>query len=296
MFLKALSAGTSLLVKLEKDLYSQVTSSDFASRYIPDYSWTDSTEAEFKKADVSLKINEDSNFSFIFNQDQGVLSYSKDNQISVEDIITVIDYCLEYARERNNIYCLHGSAVGLDGKGILLVGQASGLGKTTLSLNLCVDHQAKFVGDEKILINNKLELINGVKIVSYNKTSLFESVKVNLNNKRIGQNTQLVQAQSAPIKIKLVVQPLICPSAKEVEVEKWPELKANFHFYEDLSRKIRGVSRRVGKFSLPLPSLDNEILATKRSELANQIASNIPFFSIKGDIAPVMNEIIRLVS
>lgn len=296
MFLKALSASTSVIVKLEKDLYSEITSSDFVSKYTPDYSWTDSNEAEFKKADVSLEINEDSNFSFIFNQGRSILSYSKDNKISVKDIITVIDYCLEYARERNNIYCIHGSAVCLDGKGILLVGQASGLGKTTLSLNLCVGHQAKFVGDEKILINNKLELINGVKIVIYNKTSLFESVKVNLNNKRIGQNTRPVQAQSALIKIKLVAQPLICSSAKEVEVEKWPELKANFHFYEDLSRKIRGVSRRVGNFSLPLPSIDNEILAIKRSELANQIASNIPFFSIKGAVDPVMNEIIRLVS
>lgn len=87
--------------------------------------------------------------------------------------------------------------------------------------------------------------------------------------------------------IAIGVQPVIFPNGA-FEVEKWPKEKTNFHIYEELSRKIRGTSKRIGDFSYPLLPIDTFELAKTRSDYATFMANTIPFYTIKGDINVVM--------
>ncbi len=57
---------------------------------------------------------------------------------------------------------------------------------------------------------------------------------------------KIIQIEKGKVPINIVVQPTILPNA-DFELEHWDINKASFHFYEELSRKIRGTSKRSNK-------------------------------------------------
>ena len=97
-------------------------------------------------------------------------------------------------------------------------------------------------------------------------------------------------------KLELVIQPNIFSKGKGIEIDLLDKLKANFHIYEEMSRKIRGGSRRISNFTYPLMSLDSYEISKKRSEYAKSLSENVPFYSIKGNINEVMNQIVDILS
>ncbi|OGM26730.1 hypothetical protein A3D00_04740 [Candidatus Woesebacteria bacterium RIFCSPHIGHO2_02_FULL_38_9] len=278
------SGGVNISISCSQSLYIMLIGSEFMRSYIPG---VESLIEKIANSKFTLEITESPSVSFTFFGNTALLKGKVGENLSIEDIVTVIDYCLEYLRQKIGIYCVHGSAVNYKGLGILILGGVSGLGKTTLALNLCTEKKAAFIGDEKILLQND-RLIGGVKRIVYNKQWLYKSTpKEKIKNMHI---------EDKETKLELVIQPNIFSKGKGIEIDLLDKLKANFHIYEEMSRKIRGVSRRISNFTYPLMSLDSYEISKKRSEYAKSLSENVPFYSIKGNINEVMNQIVDILS
>ena len=81
-----------------------------------------------------------------------------------------------------------------------------------------------------------------------------------------------------------------------MEIDTFNEDKANFHVYEELSRKIRGTSRRVINFTYPLPSIDTDDIAQKRSDFSRNLATRYRFVNIKGNLDFLKTTLVELLS
>jgi len=69
---------------------------------------------------------------------------------------------IAFRRLQNQQYVMfHSSAVEIDGKGVLIIGD-SGAGKTTLALTLCRFYNAKYVSNDRILLKFNNDGIEGV--------------------------------------------------------------------------------------------------------------------------------------
>lgn len=291
------SGSQKILIKAPRGLLGSIKASKFLFNYIPEVSIIAEENENTAKLDFSLNIN-DSKERMFFKREENIFTFEGNlsDKVSLEDIITVIDYCFDFIRQKGGIYCVHGSSVSYKGKGVLFVGSVSGLGKTTLALSLCQNYKFLFIGDEKILINNKEEIIGGSKHISYNKEVLNESLNYDFNNKTEKEISEKIGFSDTPVPISLVVQPGVFPlkGVQFLEEDNWSSVKASFHFYEELTRKIRGISRRVAKYSYPLLSLDTDELAGERVTVANNVAGKVPFWLLKGDVDSVAKKIITL--
>lgn len=198
---------------------------------------------------------------------------------------------IDFYRQKEGVYCLHGAAVSYRGQGIWFMGPISGIGKTTLALNLCLKDNFKFISDEKILINYHLNIIGGIKRINYNKEFLKKSVHVGLNNKDEIQLGEILKIESGIVPLSLGIVPIIIPNSQNVEIDQWGKVKIDFHVYEELSRKIRGISRRVNNYTTPVDSVGNVIIAQKRSTVSKNISNKIPFYIIKGTETQILKQI-----
>ncbi len=279
------SVNTQLILRCENVIGSDLLKSDFVKKYIPDVD-IQKIENNIDSGFV-LNVTNTNTLLFTFENTQATLNGLYKSDYSLEDLITIIDYYLEYRRQLENIYSVSGSAVSKDNKGVLILGSTSGLGKTTLALNMCYSQKFKFIGDEKILLKSD-SIIGGIKSIQFNKTWLNDSVPKDFDNKLI--------MESENVKINLIIQPSISKVGSGLEIEKWDSLKTNFHLYEELTRKIRGISRRISNYTYPLPSIDNEAIAMARSEFSRLISESVEAYSIKGNIEEVMQKINSLIS
>lgn len=176
-----------------------------------------------------------------------------------------------------------------------LWGPISGLGKTSIAIGLCQEYGFKLIGDEKILINSNGHLIGGIKHISYNKKSLEKSISQNLNEKNETELSKVIKLETNKVKLSFAILPIASYLAEYIEKEKWDSNKSAFHFYEELSRKIRGVSRRIIDFTTPIESLDENKISVTRSLFANKIAESVPFCIISGNIGKIKTEISHMV-
>ena len=287
------SGESHIEIHSEMGLGNKIKALPFLYQYVP------AVRIELRQAgkrnnvdEYRLFIARSNTFYFRLKDRQAFLGGHFDTKSQLQDLVTIIDYFLERVRQAREIYCVHGSAVSRRGKGLLIIGGASGLGKTSLAINLASNYGYKFIGDEKILLGSDLSIVGAVRKISLNKQQMLNYL--DKNSAREGLKTlPLLKRNSVPL--ALVIQPLIAPGAR-LEIEKWSSQKADFHFYEELSRKIRGVSRRVVNFSIPIDSIDAEPIARKRSEFSKKTAKNIKFYWLKGDMPLVSKQADRLLT
>lgn len=274
-----------------EELTTLLRESSFIENYIPEAK-INSLEATCDHK-LRLIISDAETPHFEFSPSESVLSGKLGTAINIKDIITVVDHCLEFVRQSKSIFCVHGSAIASEHKqGIIFFGSVSGLGKTTLALDMCLKKNFSFIGDEKILLDSSRQIIGGAKRLSFNKSALQDSVGSDLDNKSLTDLSQKIRIEQEHIQAKLFILPMLFPSSHSLEIDEWDHQKANFHAYEELTRKIRGTSRRIQNFTFPLPSIDSEELAIKRSEFAQSLSENCQFIYLKGG----QNEITEFIS
>ncbi len=286
------SGPANLLVICSADLENRLRTSTFLESYIPEAVISDNSSVYDHR--LVLYNSEIMYPEFNFGARESSLTGQINRLISLMDIITVIDYCLEFIRETKSVYCLHGSAVAKDDKGVVFIGAVSGLGKTTAAIHLCYHHGFSFVGDEKILIDQNGCLIGGSKRIIFNKEFLSQSLDPAINNLPLHDLKQKIPICQTSPQLKLLIIPIVSTHSVGVESEKWTEAKTNFHLYEELTRKIRGVSRRIQNFSFPLPSLDTPQLAGYRSDFCRSVSSKIRAHYFKGNLQEVTQTIVNL--
>lgn len=277
------SLDTTINVNCDDSAGNDILSSDFISKYIPS---VDITVDENTKSSFVLVVKDNNKLSFTLKDNQAFLDGIYKTDYNINDLVTVIDYCLEYKRQQEGIYTVSGSAVSKNGKGILILGSISGLGKTTLALNLCYSQGYKFIGDEKILLQEN-NIIGGIKTIQFNKAWLDVSIPKDFEQK--------LSIEDKTTKISLIIQPSISKDSSSLEIEKWDILKTNFHLYEELTRKIRGISRRISNYNYPLVSIDTESISLLRSGFSSKISKSTDAYSIKGNLNDVLEKINSLI-
>jgi len=276
------SVGHVIRVEADRQIINDLKKSGVIENYIPNGAILLDNKS---RAKYILSVKNSARVKIFWNKNDHelVLKGKYQKGFSLFDLVTLIEYFFEYIRQKNGIYCLHGSAVSDGQRGILIIGGVSGIGKTTLALNLCLGKDFKFIGDEKILIDERLNLIGGLKSINYNKPQLYESVLINLDGKDRVSLSQFVKIEENKVPLKMILQPILfADSTADLKVEKWTAEKTNFHIYEELTRKIRGVSRRINNYSLPVDSFDTPKLAKHRSRLAAYLSEKVLSYWLAG--------------
>lgn len=85
---------------------------------------------------------------------------------------------IEQQHQSNQSATVHAGCVGLDGQGILLIGE-SGCGKTTLVTKLCQNNQAKLYSNELAIVglsDQELYCSGGTKFFLYRRESIARSI------------------------------------------------------------------------------------------------------------------------
>jgi hypothetical protein len=203
------------------------------------------------------------------------------------DIVSVVEYLLEYLRSSLGLYCLHASGVVLKSKGIIFWGGASGMGKTRMALALHKNYGARFYSDEKIILDlSKKTMVGGIPYAYLSKPSLKKSYDLS--------DFLLFDQIHEHVPIGLLVHVYIEDSTQGFHVEKWSEEKFNWHLYEELSRKARGTSRRLFGNSVPILSIDRATTAQKRCDDVNRFTKESTCYYIRGGEDEVCKKIIEL--
>lgn len=251
------------------ELFNLVRNSEFWKVYSPDLHMT----TEILKPDFQIFVDSKFIEVSIFNN---VLQIPSEN-ILPEDVITIVDYVYEAQRNANGIYTLNSSVcVYQDLEGIIFFGGSTAMGKTTLVRYMSSEDNFSMYSDDKVLIDlNNLKIINGSKYIHLNKTSLiteFNETKDHVVLKDDKNNNN--------IKISLFVYGYLTPSFSEHEI--WSKEKFVWHIYEAVTKRIRGVTRRINNGLLALPSLDTQALSRKRIIDIHNLCDNVQCLFIKG--------------
>lgn len=266
-------------VIIDKEEYDKVIEDDFLYSYIPSL-----VIGEFNYYDAVVEIKKDIVNHIDFTYPNITYHYIDFNS---KDIISLIEYVFERAREEKGIICIHGAGAIYKDKLVITWGGATGIGKTTLALEL--SQYGMFYSDEKILIDLNRDMGVGRIKNQYISNDYWEK-KYDTTDPyiNISSNTK------DNYKISLLIQPIICESNNYI-IDKWSKDKFLWHLYEESSRKIRGTSRLFFNKTYPAISLDTFELATKRLELMKKFTSNITCVYYKGNINGILKEIDKLV-
>ena len=262
-----------------EDIMNMLETSAFFSEYIPGFKF-----GRTKPTNPTIEINTGSHDTVtIFESNDNAVINCR-NEYSVKDIISLIELILEFYRQKHSIFTIHGAACDYKGAGILIIGGASGIGKSTLAYKLSEKtSNISFIGDEKICINSEGEIIGGIQ-----KTSLNKKNDKGISDKELGLWRGSVSM------VSIIIQPIICENGK-LDVFEWDDARIKWHLYEEFSRKIRAVSRIVAR--TPIQSVDTDEIAMKRFNFVNSLSTDtyIKAFTVQGDIAVVANFIQRLI-
>jgi hypothetical protein len=126
----------------------------------------------------TLFYNENQNTSVIYRTKKAFISAPSRLINDGEILLYAIFPFIEAQRQDKGFFTIHGAAVSLNQKGILILGK-EGSGKTTTILRICKEYQALLLGNDLVIIgteNNKTLITNGTKFFHLRH----ESIKRNL--------------------------------------------------------------------------------------------------------------------
>lgn len=276
------SGGCSVRIRAaEGKTLGIISESEFLGRYVPACEIVADTDVATDGPTIEISRG-DRYFEMAY-------PYAKyrDANLDERDIISVAEMMLERERQANGIYCLHSSSAIVDGRGVVFWGGASGMGKTTMALSFAGLNGGRAYSDEKTLLDAAtMKLVGGVRIAHLSKKEL--SQKHDADYLDLPKDDVI-----API--ALLVQPQVVPGAKLL-VEEWGRDKTEWHMYEELTRKIRGTSRRLFGNTLPVQSIDTDEIARRRSNDSRLITSSIPAIFVRGDAVEIRDAISDILS
>lgn len=274
-------------VILPENYFAELIISDFHLKYIPEcYILLESNTSDFQ---LELFQAQDFDFQLIVEENLAKISGPLDlNLPSKEAVIVLVDYIFEYLRGFDCVYSVHGSAFSYLNKGYLMLGQMSGLGKTSLTLSMVLNYGASFIGDDKILINGT-KIVGGAKKIHFNKIELFKQFGNQIHESSIKDIQQIIKFQNGDSTLDKIIFP-ICVKGAEFYYRELSEADLEFALYEEMSRKIRGISKRIAD-KYPIASIDTVEISINRLKIAKKIAKKVKGIYITGDIESITNYI-----
>ncbi|MES3005445.1 MAG: hypothetical protein V4664_00700 [Patescibacteria group bacterium] len=218
-------------------------------------------------------------------------------RLTIEDVITVVDYIYERHRNSKGIYTVNSSSVvsTVNKKSVIFFGGSTGMGKTTLARFFSNTEHFSMYSDDKTLIDiPNLKLSDGSNYIHINKKSLEKEFGTK-NSNYIEFNNEKSDSDK-DFNIALFVYGYCLDSENFKEVEIWDSKKFEWHLYESVTKRIRGTTRRIINGTIALPSLDTDILSEKRIRDVKYLCSKIPCIYIKENPKGVFDEVFGIIS
>lgn len=270
------SYNSIIKISLNSDEYNTMLNDEFLYSYIPSLKILNVDQKSF---DASIRVIKDFKNYIAFSYPNIEYHYI---DFDSKDVISLIEYVFERARCEKGIICIHGAGAIINDSLIVSWGGATGMGKTSLALEL--SKYGEFYSDEKILID--LNRRYGVGRINRQYISNdYWRQKYNTTDKYIEFNNDLDE-----YKINLFIQPILCDS-NDFVFDKWNSDKFMWHLYEESSRKIRGTSRMFFKNTYPAESLDTFEVSIKRLNLIKEFCKNITALYYKGNVDYIVDKI-----
>lgn len=273
------SATAIIKINIDESIIQDIIGSVFLYSYIPSVEVLE--EVNEKIVDANIYVEK-------CNENKIEIDYPKVHMKCIEpnvyDIISLAEYVLERARQEKGIICIHGAGCVIKNKLIACWGTATGMGKTTLAIELSKNENT-FYSDEKILIDLKNKKAVGRIKKQYISNDFWKS---KLGDLIYYEHDNITKEDVYDI--EMFIQPIIC-NQKEFVIDKWKSEKFLWHLYEESCRKIRGTSRLFFNNTYPIMSLDYDKLAKDRLELLRKFTKEIPSIYYKGNIQNAKNNI-----
>lgn len=210
------------------------------------------------------------------------LSYDIQNQTirstldTIKRIIVIIEASFEVMRQKQAHYTIHGSVIVRNKKAIALIGNLSGIGKTTLAV-----HAAQcgwtWIADEKFT------LLNGV-VVGTTRGIL------NDEKTRLSAQSIIPQATTDRYPLALICQPLITHEEYASRFDLTAD-KALWVLYDEMTRDIRQVNGIISPKLPVLQSFDTISIAEVRLKVAEELTQTVPISFIRGHQVHILREL-----
>jgi hypothetical protein len=276
------SGGVAVRVRSWSAAWAQkIRASKFLAEYIPDPSVSEDKNIPV----IATLLLKKGAASF-----SGGFPYSEYRAPSYDekDIISIIEFILERAREERGIYCIHSSSAVIDGKAVIFFGGATGMGKTRLALRCGEIREGEIYSDEKTLVDFKKGIATGGVRSAYLEKQFYKKRGIS------GMPAAFSKKRKVPI--SFFVHPFVEESAKKTFIERWDEEKFEWHLYEESSRKIRGVSRRIFSGAVPIMSADTPEIARRRIRDIKYFTKKKACYYMRGTESGICVAIKRMVS
>jgi hypothetical protein len=264
------SVGVTAKITANRKTLDSILSDDFTRHYIPDVSF------DGKDADVHVTaISGQDRISKIDNS----TIYLKDG-LDGRSFVVSTEYLLEKARqEKYGVCTLNSSSVQKNGNGVIFYGAASNLGKSTFALDL------KSIGfnhysDEKTLIDlERMKLVGGSRSIPLRKKFLRDRL---MESNKDGFHKIDSNSDNEP-NVSMFILPHYDNGLKEPKIDKLEDLDLFWGLSGEFSRRIRGTSRYINKFSHQLPSIDTEDLTDWRVNALKELAKKSKGYYFQGN-------------
>jgi hypothetical protein len=273
MRIKIESLGASIIINAPDSVCYAITQNYFLKEYTPAVSAVVSENSETSNINITLGN------SFCISG-QNIITTLLDSDI--RSIIVIAGALLERLRQEQRLYQVHGSAVKINDKAIVLIGGMSGIGKTTLALNLSCLSGATFFSDEKFVIDGENRTIVGGCPLSHD------------NRKIEYENTDNIIYDNVPTRLGLVIFPIIT-NETELTAYKLDELKLFWHFYEEATRDIRGLNLLFNNFNETINGFDTEPIMQQRVNDFKNISQSTLGYFLRGNLKNISDFIYNFI-
>ena len=200
---------------------------------------------------------------------------------NINRLVIILEADFERLRQQKSIYTLHGAVIAKSHYAVALIGNISGIGKTSLA-SYATDRGWSWVADDKFSING-LTVIGGTAAL--------------LNDKKTkdAANHKAPQALWEPTPLRLICQPIVT-NESELTVFSLDNAKAEWTLYDEMTRDIRQVNGIVTPSSPAISSLDNIELEKLRRSAVSKLVLSIPLVHMRGPKGLMINEIQSIIN
>ena len=274
MRIKIGSFNEFVCVDVPRSVYDCIKDNGFLTEYIPAAYVSKVNDCE--GIELWVECGDDFNFS----NDRIMTTLSTEHIFSV---IVVAGTILERKRQEKRLYQVHGAAVKIRDKSVAIIGGMSGIGKTTLALNLSDFPESSFIGDEKFIIDgNSLKILGGCLLSKSNlKTKIVDEADLAYETK--------------PTNLGLVIFPIIADET-ELTAHRLTPLKLSWHLYEEASRDIKGLNFLLNNFSEAHNGFDTDSIMQQRLNDCRNIADTTPGYFLRGNLQKVSDFIYNFIT
>lgn len=265
-------------------LWNDILQNKLLYRFIPNFS----TDGEF--VSTLQVINSIGTRDVELNKIGSSISGVYEKDFDSTDVIVLVEYLLERFRQEKGIYTIHSSSLYKGERGLLLIANLTGAGKTSVGLSLQEKDGFKLFSDEKTLMNIQNNALVGQVEKIYLET---KTVKA-LNEEGIDLPKEISITKADNKQLSLIIVPIVVPGMKSPIIRQYEPSQLKWILYEEFSKDIRLVNGMVFNMTTPLMSLDTPEIAQKRLDEVSEVSKNIPAYLIQGSLPQISEEINKL--